>query len=298
MSVRPEFSGDVYEATFTRPYQMHASMGPSCAVAVANDEGVTVWSHTQGGYPDREAIAEMLGLPLEQVRVIHMEGAGCYGHNGADDAAADAALIATNVSGCPVRVQWMREQEHAWEPYGPAMLTKVRATLDRDGRISNWAYDLWSNVHSTRPGGAASLLAARHRASSVTPPPARLNISQSGNGDRNANPPYTIPNKQVLWHFVPEMPLRVSALRALGAYANVFSIECFMDELAKAAGADPVEFRLRHLEDPRARDVTGEAAQGPTAAAVGNAVSSAIGKRLYDIPLTRERVRQAFAAAN
>lgn len=429
MSVRPEFSGDVYEATFTRPYQMHASMGPSCAVAVANDEGVTVWSHTQGGYPDREAIAEMLGLPLEQVRVIHMEGAGCYGHNGADDAAADAALIATNVSGCPVRVQWMREQEHAWEPYGPAMLTKVRATLDRDGRISNWAYDLWSNVHSTRPGGAASLLAARHRASSVTPPPARLNISQSGNGDRNANPPYTIPNKQVLWHFVPEMPLRVSALRALGAYANVFSIECFMDELAKAADADPVEFRLRHLEDPRARDVvelaaerfgwsseplpngrgrgfgfaryktlaaycavavevevnretgrsrviraisaidsgeavnpdgirnlteggiiqsaswtlyeavtfddtritsidwasypimrfrdvpetvevhiidrpgepylgTGEAAQGPTAAAVGNAVSSAIGKRLYDIPLTRERVRQAFAAAN
>lgn len=424
----PNFSGDVYEATFFRPYQMHASMGPSCAVGVANDEGVTVWTHTQGSYPDREAIAEMLGLPLEQVRVIHMEGAGCYGHNGADDAAADAALIATAVPGRPVRVQWMREQEHGWEPYGPAMLTKVRATLDENGRISNWAYDLWSNVHSTRPGGAASLLAARHRANSVTPPPPRLNISQAGNGDRNANPPYVIPNKRVLWHFLPDMPLRVSALRALGAYANVFAIESFMDELAFAAGVDPVEFRLQHLEDQRARDVvelaaerfgwspetlpkgrgrgfgyaryktlaaycavaaevevnpetgrsrvvravaaidsgeavnpdgirnqtqggvvqsaswtlyeavtfddtritsidwssypimrfrdvpesvevhvidrpgepylgTGEAAQGPAAAAVANALANAIGQRLYEIPFTRERVREAIARA-
>jgi nicotinate dehydrogenase subunit B len=421
----PTFSGKVLEATFTRPYQMHGSIGPSCAVALRNGDGLTVWSHTQGVYPDREAIAEMLGMPLEQVRVIHMEGAGCYGHNGADDAAADAALIAGSVPGRPVRVQWMREQEHAWEPYGPAMLTKVRASLSDDGRITDWAYDLWSNVHSTRPGGAPSLLAARQRDPSVTLPVPELRISPSGNGDRNANPLYVIANRRVLWHFLPEMPLRVSALRALGAYANVFSIESFMDDLAVAAETDPVEFRLRHLEDPRARDVvelaaeqfgwssdelpagrgrgfafaryknqaaylalaleaevdretgrvrvtrvvsaidsgeavnpdgirnqteggilqsiswtlyeavtfdetritsvdwasypilrfrsvpdsvevhvidrprepflgTGEAAQGPASAAVGNAIRSATGKRLYDLPLTRERVKQAI----
>jgi CO/xanthine dehydrogenase Mo-binding subunit len=220
-----------------------------------NEQGLTVWSHTQGVYPDREAIAEMLGMPPEQVRVIHVEGAGCSGHNGADDAAADAALLASVLPGRPIRVQWTREQEHAWEPYGPAMLTKVRASLTAEGRIDSWAYDLWSNVHSTRPGGAAALLAARHRADSVTPPPPRLTISQAGNGDRNANPLYVIPNKRVLWHFLPDMPLRVSALRALGAYANVFSIESFMDELALAAETDPVEFRLRHLDDQRARDV-------------------------------------------
>ena len=219
-----------------------------------------MWSHTQGVYPDREAIAEMLGVPLEEVRVIHMEGSGCYGHNGADDAAADAALIANALPGRPVRVQWMREQEHAWEPYGPAMLIKVRAALE-EGRITNWMYDLWSNIHSTRPGGAGALLAARHRENPAAPEPPELNISPSGNGDRNANPLYVIPNKRVLWHFLPEMPLRVSALRALGAYANVFAIESFMDDLALAAGADPVEFRLRHLEDQRARDAVELAAE-------------------------------------
>lgn len=251
----------VLEATFTRPYQMHGSIGPSCAVALMGQDGLTVWSHTQGVYPDRKAIAEMLGMPEEQVRVVHMEGAGCYGHNGADDAAADAALIALALPGRPVRVQWMREQEHAWEPYGPAMLAKIRASLDGNGRIAEWRYDLWSNVHSTRPGGAPSLIAARHRAASVTPPPPRFNISKVGTGDRNADPAYVLPNKRVLWHFVPEMPLRVSALRALGAYANVFAIESFMDDLARAAEADPVEFRLRHLEEERARAVVELAAE-------------------------------------
>jgi CO/xanthine dehydrogenase Mo-binding subunit len=254
-------AGFAYEATFTRPYQIHGSIGPSCAVALMSDDGLTVWSHTQGVYPDREAIAEMLGMPVEQVRVIHMEGSGCYGHNGADDAAADAALIAHALPGKPVRVQWMREQEHAWEPYGPAMVMKVGATLGPDGKISAWAYDLWSNPHSTRPGGAAALIAGRSKEAAFTPEPPKLNISPSGNGDRNANPPYVIPNKRVLWHFLPEMPLRVSALRALGAYANVFAIESFIDELALAAKADPVEFRLRHLDDPRARAVVELAAE-------------------------------------
>jgi nicotinate dehydrogenase subunit B len=247
--------GRSLEATFTRPYQMHGSIGPSCAVALLENSVMTIWSHTQGVYPDREAIAEMLAMPPEKVRCIHMEGAGCYGHNGADDAAADAALIARAMPGKPVRVQWMREQEHAWEPYGPGMVMKVRASLDANGRIANWSYDLWSNTHSTRPGPAGALLAARHIERSFAPEPAKLNITPAGNGDRNAVPLYAIANMQVLWHFLPDMPLRVSALRALGAYANVFALESALDDLAFAAGADPVEFRLRHLEDKRARDV-------------------------------------------
>ena len=255
-------ASQTYQATFTRPYQIHGSIGPSCAVALLENGQTTVWSHTQGVYPDRAAISEMLGVPPEQVRVIHVEGSGCYGHNGADDAAADAALIAQAVPGRPVRLQWMREQEHAWEPYGPAMLTEVRASIDGGGRIVEWHYDLWSNTHTTRPGPAGSLIAARSLPTPFQPPPARLSISPSGNGDRNAVPLYAIPNMRVIWHFLPDMPLRVSALRGLGAYANVFAIESTMDELALLANADPVEFRLRHMEDPRGRAVIEAAAEG------------------------------------
>jgi CO/xanthine dehydrogenase Mo-binding subunit len=243
------------EATFTRAYQIHGSIGPSCAVAVLEGDTMTVWSHTQGVYPDRQAIAEMLAMPAEKVRLIHMEGAGCYGHNGADDAAADAALIARALPGKPVRVQWMREQEHAWEPYGPAMVIRASATLSADGRIASWNHDLWSNTHSTRPGPAGALLPARHLQRPFSPEPAKLEITKSGNGDRNAVPLYDTANLNVRWHFIPEMPLRVSALRALGAYANVFAVESVMDELALVAKMDPVEFRLHHLSDKRARDV-------------------------------------------
>ncbi|MBM1174523.1 xanthine dehydrogenase family protein molybdopterin-binding subunit [Microvirga arabica] len=249
-----------FQATFTRPYQIHGSIGPSCAVALLENGTTTVWSHTQGVYPDRAAISEMLRVPPEQVRVIHVEGSGCYGHNGADDAAADAALIAQAMPGRPVRLQWMREQEHVWEPYGPAMLTEVRASLDQAGRIVEWNYDLWSNTHTTRPGPAGSLIAAHSLPTPFQPPPAKLSITPSGNGDRNAVPLYAIPNMRVIWHFLPEMPLRVSALRALGAYVNVFAIESTMDELALMANADPVEFRLRHMEDPRGRAVIEAAA--------------------------------------
>src|SRR6185437_13126580 len=111
-----ESSGEAHEATFTRPYLAHASVGPSCAVAQFQDGNLTVWTHTQGVYPDRQAIAELLGVAAERVRCIHLEGSGCYGHNGADDAAADAALIASHLPGHPIRLQWMREQEFAWEP--------------------------------------------------------------------------------------------------------------------------------------------------------------------------------------
>jgi CO/xanthine dehydrogenase Mo-binding subunit len=250
------------EASYTRPYQAHGSVGPSCAVAQSDATGVTVWTHTQGVYPDRDAIAEMLRLPKDQVRCIHVEGSGCYGHNGADDAAADAALISRALPGRPVRVQWMREQEHGWEPFGPAMVTKLKASLDGNGKISDWNFEVWSNTHSMRPGGAGSMLAAQHMAQPfAVPAPKPLPLPEGG-GDRNAIPIYTFPNAHVVHHFIPAMPLRISAMRALGAYHNVFSIESFMDELAAVAGADPVEFRLTHLDDRRGRDVIEKAAQG------------------------------------
>ena len=254
-------AGDkTFKARFTRPYMMHGSIGPSCAIAVMDDDRLTVWSHTQGVYPDRKAIAEMLAMPTENVRVIHAEGSGCYGHNGADDAAADAAVIAHALPGQPIRVQWMREQEHANEPYGPAMLMEVEAALTADGTISTWNYDVWSNTHSTRPGGAGALLAARSLAKAFPPEPAEMEITPAGNGDRNADPLYTFANRRILWHFLPEMPVRVSALRSLGAYANVFALESFLDDLALEAKTDPVAFRLKHLDDARAKAVIQEAA--------------------------------------
>ena len=250
------------EATYTRPYQAHGSIGPSCAVAQFVDSEMTVWTHTQGVYPDRQGIAEMLRMPPASVRCIHVEGSGCYGHNGADDAAADAALIARALPGLPVRLQWMREQEHAWEPFGPAMVTKLKASLDGSGAISEWNFEVWSNTHSMRPGGAGSMLAAQHMAQPFAVPAAKPLPLPEGGGDRNAIPIYKFPNAHVVHHFIPAMPLRISAMRSLGAYHNVFSIESFMDELAVAAGADPVEFRLKHLDDPRGRDVIEKAAQG------------------------------------
>jgi CO/xanthine dehydrogenase Mo-binding subunit len=249
------------EATYTRPYQSHGSIGPSCAVAQLTDDVMTVWSHTQGVYPDRQAIAEMLHMPPASVRLIHVEGSGCYGHNGADDAAADAALIARALPGTPVRVQWTREQEHAWEPYGPAMVTRLKASIGGDGKIADWNFAVWSNTHSMRPGGAGCLLAAQHMAQPFTVPAAKPLPLPEGGGDRNAIPIYSFPNAHVMHHFLPDMPIRISAMRALGAYHNVFSIESFMDELAELAGTDPVEFRLKHLEDPRGRDVIEKAAQ-------------------------------------
>jgi len=249
------------EATYTRPYQSHGSIGPSCAIAQSANDAMTVWTHTQGVYPDRQGIAEMLHVPPASVHLIHVEGSGCYGHNGADDAAADAALIARELPGVPVRVQWMREQEHGWEPFGPAMVTKLKASLDSNGAISSWNFEVWSNTHSMRPGGAGSMLAAQHMAQPIPLPAPKPIPLPEGGGDRNAIPIYKFPNAHVVHHFIPAMPVRVSAMRALGAYHNVFSIESFMDELAEIAGTDAVEFRLKHLDDPRDRAVIEKAAQ-------------------------------------
>ena len=253
---------NIFEATYRRAYQMHASIGPSCAVAQFENGRLTVWTHSQGVFPLRAAIAQLVQLPADKVRCIQVDGSGCYGHNGADDAGADAALLAMALPGHPVRVQWMREQEHAWEPYGSAMITTARAALGPDGRIAGWDYSVRSCTHATRAGPAGNLLPAWLLAHPSTPPPPRPLPLPEGGGHRNAAPLYSIPDARVVYEFVSAMPLRVSALRSLGAYMNIFSIESFMDELARAAKADPVDFRLRHLDDPRARAVIKAAAEG------------------------------------
>jgi CO/xanthine dehydrogenase Mo-binding subunit len=245
------------EAEYTRPYIAHAALGPSCAVARFEGGRYTVWTHSQGIYPLRRDLAGVLGVEEGHIAVIHMDGAGCYGHNGADDAALDAALLARAVPGRPVRVQWMREDEFNWEPYGPAMVVKLKADLDLQGNVVGWTEDIWSNSHSTRPNGLGgiNLLAAWHLAQPFKPSPPRNPPLPGGGSHRNGIPIYEFPNERVTNRLVKRMPVRVSALRALGATANVFAIESFMDELAAAAGADPVEYRLRHLTDPRARAV-------------------------------------------
>ncbi|HEY2591189.1 MAG TPA: molybdopterin cofactor-binding domain-containing protein [Steroidobacteraceae bacterium] len=249
------------QAEYRRPYLMHGSIGPSCAVARFESDQLTVWTHSQGVFPLRSALAELLQLPEERVHCIQAQGSGCYGHNGADDAAADAALIARAVPGRAVRVQWMRAEENLWEPYGPAMLARVRGELDSSGRIASWEYELWSNTHSTRPGGAGNLMPAWFLAHPLTPPAPHPIPLPEGGGDRNALPFYRIPRVGARFNFIPQMPLRVSALRSLGAHLNVFAIESFMDELARAAGVDSIEFRLRHLEDARAVYVVRTAAE-------------------------------------
>ena len=243
------------KAAYTRPHQMHASIGPSCAVAQYKDGALTVWSHAQGMFPLREAVSQLLNLPKEQVRCIHMEGAGCYGHNGADDAAADAAYLAVAYPDAPVRVQWMRDQEHQWEPYGAGMAMEAEASLDAAGNIVDWKYAVWTDTHSTRPGGAGATLIGQHIATPFPVPPAQPGSQPNGYGDRNIVPLYKLPKSSIVYNFVPHQRLRVSALRGLGAYANIFAIESFMDELAKEAGVDPVEFRLKHLADSRASEV-------------------------------------------
>src|SRR5437763_570041 len=219
----------------------HASIGPSAAVAEFKEDKLTVWTHSQGVFPLRAEISKTLKLPPASVRCIHTEGSGCYGHNGADDVALDAALLARGMPGKPVRLQWMRDDEFAWEPYGPAMSMQAKASLDGEGKVVEWNYEVWSNSHSTRPESTtgANVLAAWYLAEPQKMGPPTSPPQPAGGGDRNSIPLYDFPNQRVVHHFIQEMPIRVSALRTLGAYANVFALESFMDELALAAGADP-----------------------------------------------------------
>ena len=249
------------QVEYRKPFIAHGSIGPSCALAQMEGDVLEVWSHTQGIFGLRQEIAMVLRMPEEKVIVHHAEGAGCYGHNGADDVGLDAALLTKLLGGKPVRLQWSREDEFSWEPYGPAMAVALDAQLDGDGNIVSWRHDLWSNGHTHRPGRAGKpvLLAAGElaqpfeRAPSIDPP------LPAGGAHRNAIPGYEFPDLLVMQHYVREAPVRGSSLRSLGAFGNVFAIESFMDELAAEANADPVEFRLRHLKDPRGRAVIEEA---------------------------------------
>jgi len=249
------------QARYTKPYLAHGSIGPSCAIAHMDGGKLTVWTHAQGVFPLRGGLVELLGMKPEDVRCIHVPGAGCYGHNAADDAAADAALMARAVPGRPVRVQWMREQEQNCEPFGPAMVTDVKASLDASGRVVDWQYEIWSNSHNQRIDNAGRLMPSNYLSTPFTPAPPKPIPMPEGGGDRNSLPLYNFANYDVRHHFLPDMPIRVSAHRGLGAFMNIFSIETFMDDLAAAAGTDPVEFRLRHLDDSRARDVVELAAK-------------------------------------
>ncbi len=250
-------------AEYTKPYIAHASLAPSCAIAQQDGGKLKIWTHSQGIFPLRGDMAKVLGMAEADIIISHAEGAGCYGHNAADDVTLDAALLARAVPGKPVRVQWMREDEFAWEPYGSTMAMRMTAALDVKGNIVNWGHELWSHAHSTRPGGrgGVNLLAAWHLEKPLPAAKPGNPPLPGGGSHRNAVPLYDFPNQKITNHLIRESPVRASALRSLGAHANVFAIECFIDELAEAAGADPVEFRLRHLKDVRARAVIGKAAQ-------------------------------------
>jgi nicotinate dehydrogenase subunit B len=245
-----------FERTYTRGYLAHASISPSCGLALYKDGQLTVWTHCQGVYPLRAALARTLKLEPSSIVVHHVQGSGCYGHNGADDAAADAAIIAMQKPGQPIRVRWRREEEFIYEPKTPAMIVKVRALLDEAGKPTDWTQEIWSPTHNQRPGAGGNLLGALALPNPPPePPPNDVPEANGGGATRNGEPLYNIPTKRMLHHLVTVAPVRTSALRGLGATSNVFALECCIDELAERAEQDPVEYRLSITADPRARAV-------------------------------------------
>ncbi|MFI5610799.1 molybdopterin cofactor-binding domain-containing protein [Amycolatopsis sp. NPDC051903] len=251
-------------ASYHRPYLAHGSMGPSSATALAAGGRLEVWSHSQGVYVLRRELARALGLEPADIVVRHAEGAGCYGHNGADDVALDAALLALTTPGRPVQVVWSRPDELGWAPLGPGAVVRIAADVAPDGGVRSWQHDIWGSSHLTRPGATTTvgLLAASHRAGGeeirgAGEPP----LERGGAAGRNAVPGYDFPAYRVVNHQLTTPPLRTSSMRSLGGFLNVFAAESFLDELATAAGRDPVEYRLAHLSDPRARAVLTAAAR-------------------------------------
>jgi nicotinate dehydrogenase subunit B len=247
-----------FQASYSRPFLAHASIGPSCAVARYNAASLEVWTHSQGIYNLRADLALVLNLPATSITVQHVEGAGCYGHNGADDVACDAALLARAVPGRPVQVQWTRESELGSAPFGPAMVVDLAVQVDADGNITDWQHTVWSNGHGMRPGRSSTpVLLAGTLLAKPFPLQIAVNapLAAGGGSERNAVPMYNFAQWRAVNHRVLSMPIRSSALRSLGAHCNVFASESMMDEIAEKLGADPLEFRLRHLTDPRARAV-------------------------------------------
>lgn len=255
--------GPAFRRSYAKPYLAHASIAPSCAIARWQGDELAVISHTQGIFNLQADLAIVFAIAPEQITVTHAESAGCYGHNGADDVALDAALLARAVPGRPVRVRWSRADELAASPLGAAMAIELSAALGEGGQIRSWRHEIWSNGYVARPGRAATpaLLAAFDLEQ-----PFPLYISQDpplaggGGADRNAVPIYDLPRWQIVKNRLLTMPLRTSSMRALGAFGNVFAIESFMDEIAFEQGQDPLAFRLAHLRDERARAVLERAA--------------------------------------
>lgn len=251
----PEGAVQSHAATYYRPFQMHAALGPSCAIAQYVNGKLTVYSHSQGVEILKLALADALDLPEDEVHVIHAEGSGCYGHNGADDVALDAAILAIAAEPDPVKVQWSRTDEHGFEPYGPATLVDMAASLDADGRIVHWCHESIGFSHGGRPrrvAGFSNLQSSWWLEAAKAPAPRQPALAAEVGIHRNMEPIYAFASKQLVKHLVADSPLRTSSLRGLGAFSNVFAIESFMDEMAHLAGQDPFAMRLAHLEDPRA----------------------------------------------
>jgi nicotinate dehydrogenase subunit B len=239
-----------FAATYFWPCQSHASLGPSAAVADVRDDAVTIWTSSQVTYGMRATLARVFGLTPEKVRVIFVEGSGSYGTNGADHAAADALLISKTIKQ-PVRVQWSRQDEHAWDPKGPQQLLDLRAAVDASGRLTAWDTEMWIPANRR---GARILLAAE--AAGIAQDDGRDSAGIFENGD----PPYAADRVRVLAHWMRDTPLNPSNLRAPGKPANVFAVEGFTDEIAAALGVDPLAFRTSRLNDPRALDALSRAA--------------------------------------
>ena len=254
----------VVEASFSRPFLTYGSIGPSCALAEYRDGALTVWTHSQGVFELRKWLAHALHIDPAQVTVLHRQGAGCYGHNSADDAAFDAAFVAMRTPNRTVRVQWTREDEFSAAPMGSAMVVGLRAVLDANSRPADWTIEIWSPVHAQRPGmnGSANLLGAEALPDAPSPPTEINDVADDAGGGatRNAQALYDLPRHKLVHHLLPHVPVRTSSLRGLGAFANVFAIESFMDELAETAGEDPVAYRLSVMSDPRGRRVIETAA--------------------------------------
>jgi nicotinate dehydrogenase subunit B len=235
------------QATYFWPNQSHGSIGPSCAVADVRADRATIYTASQATHRFRPAFAQFLGLPVEKVHLVYLDGSGCYGMNGHEDAAADAALLSRAV-GRPVRVQWMREDEHGFDPKGPPQLIDLSSSVDAEGRILDWLTELWI-PEATKGLPAIPLLA-----------PAAAGLGQArgfaaGLISQNADPPYAAARSKVVVHWLKDTPLRPAQIRSPGKIANTFAVEAFIDELAAASGQDPLQLRLRGLGEPRGIDV-------------------------------------------
>jgi CO/xanthine dehydrogenase Mo-binding subunit len=256
--------GRVVEAQYSRPFLTYGSIGPACALAEFKDGALKVWSHSQGPGVLRIWLARALGIAEAQVTVLHRQGAGAYGHNTADDAAFDASFLAMRMPGRTVRVQWSREDEFLSAPISTAMAIKLSAVLDADHKPADWTIEIWSAPHAQRPGMNGNANFAGAEALPNAPRPNELHDvpdERGGGATRNALAIYDLPRHRLIHHLLPQVPLRTSSLRGLGAWANVYAIESFIDELAEIAGENPVSYRLSLLSDPRARRVVETAAE-------------------------------------